>query len=150
MTTTAEKPRTEIPPFKNEVVKDFKDPADIAAMEAALAGLAQGLGKHYPLIIGGRRGGERKSHPPRRSPGGRRQCQFGIEGRGDGSHRGGDKGLRILEAPVAAPTRRVSLFGRGALAPTPVRLRRASGLRSGEELGRSRRRHRRVDRLFGV
>ena len=25
MTTTAEKPRTEIPPFKNEVVKDFKD-----------------------------------------------------------------------------------------------------------------------------
>jgi 1-pyrroline-5-carboxylate dehydrogenase len=55
MTTTTEKPPTEIPPFKNEVVKDFKDPADIAAMEAALARLARGLGKHYPLIIGGRR-----------------------------------------------------------------------------------------------
>jgi 1-pyrroline-5-carboxylate dehydrogenase len=53
--TTAEKPRTEIPPFKNEVVKDFKDPADAAAMEAALARLAQRLGTEYPLVIGGRR-----------------------------------------------------------------------------------------------
>jgi 1-pyrroline-5-carboxylate dehydrogenase len=53
--TTAEKPRTETPPFKNEVVKDFKDPADAAAMEAALARLAQRLGTEYPLVIGGRR-----------------------------------------------------------------------------------------------
>jgi 1-pyrroline-5-carboxylate dehydrogenase len=55
MTTTEEKPRTEISPFKNEVVKDFKDPADVAAMEAALARLEQGLGRDYPLVIGGRR-----------------------------------------------------------------------------------------------
>ena len=34
--TTAEKPRTEISAFKNEVVKDFKDPADVAAMEAMI------------------------------------------------------------------------------------------------------------------
>ena len=53
--TTAEKPRTEISPFKNEVVKDFKDPADVAAMEAALARLARRLGAEYPLVIGGRR-----------------------------------------------------------------------------------------------
>jgi 1-pyrroline-5-carboxylate dehydrogenase len=53
--TTAEKPRTEISAFKNEVVKDFKDPADVAAMEAALARLAQRLGAEYPLVIGGRR-----------------------------------------------------------------------------------------------
>ena len=53
--TTAEKPRTEVSAFKNEVVKDFKDPADAAAMEAALARLAQRLGTEYPLVIGGRR-----------------------------------------------------------------------------------------------
>jgi 1-pyrroline-5-carboxylate dehydrogenase len=53
--TTAEKPRTEVSPFKNEVVKDFKDPADAAAMEAALAMLAGRLGADYPLVIGGRR-----------------------------------------------------------------------------------------------
>ena len=53
--TTAEKPRTEISAFKNEVVKDFNDPADVAAMEAALARLAQRLGAEYPLVIGGRR-----------------------------------------------------------------------------------------------
>src|SRR5580704_8081012 len=53
--TTAEKPRTEISAFKNEVVKDFKDPADAAAMEAALVRLAQRLGADYPLVIGGRR-----------------------------------------------------------------------------------------------
>ncbi|MGC9991878.1 MAG: L-glutamate gamma-semialdehyde dehydrogenase [Candidatus Cybelea sp.] len=55
MTTTTENPRTEISAFKNEVVKDFKDPADIAAMEASLAALAQRIGMHYPLVIGGRR-----------------------------------------------------------------------------------------------
>ncbi len=55
MTTTAEKPRAEISPFKNEVVKDFKDPADVAGMEAALARLADRVGMHYPLVIGGRR-----------------------------------------------------------------------------------------------
>jgi|HubBroStandDraft_2_1064218.scaffolds.fasta_scaffold09213_4 1-pyrroline-5-carboxylate dehydrogenase len=53
--TTAEKPRTEVTAFKNEVVKDFKDPADVAAMEAALASLTQRLGREYPLVIGGRR-----------------------------------------------------------------------------------------------
>jgi 1-pyrroline-5-carboxylate dehydrogenase len=53
--TITEKPRTEISPFRNEVVKDFNDPADITAMEAALAGLAQRLGTEYPLVIGGRR-----------------------------------------------------------------------------------------------
>jgi 1-pyrroline-5-carboxylate dehydrogenase len=55
MTTTAEKPRSEISPFTNEIVKDFKDPADAAAMEAALARLADRVGMHYPLVIGGRR-----------------------------------------------------------------------------------------------
>jgi 1-pyrroline-5-carboxylate dehydrogenase len=53
--TIAEKPRAEVSAFKNEVVKDFKDPADVVGMEAALARLAQRLGTEYPLVIGGRR-----------------------------------------------------------------------------------------------
>ncbi len=55
MTTTAETPRTTIPPFKNEVVKDFADPADAAAMRAALASVRHRFGVDYPLVIGGRR-----------------------------------------------------------------------------------------------
>lgn len=55
MTTTATKPGLDVPPFQNEQVKDFRDPADAAAMTAALAEVARSLGKHYPLVIGGRR-----------------------------------------------------------------------------------------------
>jgi 1-pyrroline-5-carboxylate dehydrogenase len=55
MTSTAEKPQTGVAPFKNEVVKDFKDPADAAAMKAALAAVRGRFGAEYPLVIGGRR-----------------------------------------------------------------------------------------------
>jgi 1-pyrroline-5-carboxylate dehydrogenase len=55
MTTTATKPIQEIAPFQNERVKDFKDPADAAAMRSALEAVKRELGKHYPLVIGGRR-----------------------------------------------------------------------------------------------
>jgi len=55
MTTTATKPGLDVPPFQNEQVKDFRHPADAAAMTAALAEVARALGKHYPLVIGGRR-----------------------------------------------------------------------------------------------
>jgi 1-pyrroline-5-carboxylate dehydrogenase len=52
MTTTIE--RT-IPPFKNETVKSFQDPADAAAMRAALASVKEKFGRHYPLVINGER-----------------------------------------------------------------------------------------------
>ncbi len=42
-------------PFKNELVKDFSDPADVAAMEGALAAVKRNFGKKYPLVIDGRR-----------------------------------------------------------------------------------------------
>src|SRR6185437_6446888 len=44
-----------IAPFKNEVVKNFSDPADAAAMREALAAVKQRFGRHYPLVIGGRK-----------------------------------------------------------------------------------------------
>jgi 1-pyrroline-5-carboxylate dehydrogenase len=51
MTTTLER----VAPFKNEIVKNFKDPADAAAMQAALAAVKREFGKQYPLVIGGER-----------------------------------------------------------------------------------------------
>ncbi len=51
MTTTLERTA----PFKNEIVKNFSDPADAAAMRAALDSVSAGFGKHYPLVIGGKR-----------------------------------------------------------------------------------------------
>ena len=55
MTTTATKPTLEVAPFRNERVKNFSDPADAAAMTAALDATKQDLGKHYPLVIDGRK-----------------------------------------------------------------------------------------------
>jgi 1-pyrroline-5-carboxylate dehydrogenase len=55
MTTTVTKPPQEAAPFVNERVKDFSDPADAAAMEAALATVRESFGKTYPLVIGGRK-----------------------------------------------------------------------------------------------
>ncbi|HEY6449301.1 MAG TPA: L-glutamate gamma-semialdehyde dehydrogenase [Candidatus Cybelea sp.] len=54
-TTTATKPTLEVAPFRNERVKDFSDPADAAAMIAALDAIKPYLGKHYPLVIDGRK-----------------------------------------------------------------------------------------------
>ncbi|HTU82863.1 MAG TPA: L-glutamate gamma-semialdehyde dehydrogenase [Candidatus Acidoferrales bacterium] len=51
MTTTLER----IAPFKNETVKNFSDPADAQAMRQALAEVKASFGKHYPLVIDGRR-----------------------------------------------------------------------------------------------
>src|SRR5690348_9641844 len=53
MTTTAEKPNLDVAPFQNERVKDFRDPADAAAMRAALERVKAQLGRHYPLVIDG-------------------------------------------------------------------------------------------------
>jgi 1-pyrroline-5-carboxylate dehydrogenase len=55
MTTMATEPMLEVGPFQNELVKDFSDPADAAAMNAALGAIRGELGKHYPLVIGGRK-----------------------------------------------------------------------------------------------
>jgi 1-pyrroline-5-carboxylate dehydrogenase len=43
-----------LPEFRNERLTDFSDPANRAAMQAALAKVASELGRHYPLRIGGR------------------------------------------------------------------------------------------------
>ena len=51
MSTTAER----IAPFSNEPIKTYTDPADVAAMQAALASVKAGFGKKYPLIIDGER-----------------------------------------------------------------------------------------------
>lgn len=51
MSTTAER----IAPFSNEPIKLYTDPADVAAMQAALASVKSGFGKKYPLIIDGER-----------------------------------------------------------------------------------------------
>jgi 1-pyrroline-5-carboxylate dehydrogenase len=55
MTTTAERALGDVAPFENQRVKDFKDPADAAAMKAALAEVKGRLGGEYPLVVGGRR-----------------------------------------------------------------------------------------------
>src|SRR5271166_2534397 len=55
MTMIATDAGREVAPFQNERVKDFRAPADAAAMRAALARVERELGKHYPLVIGGRR-----------------------------------------------------------------------------------------------
>jgi 1-pyrroline-5-carboxylate dehydrogenase len=54
MTTTAVKPLGEIAPFRNEPVKSFSDPSDVAAMQAALADVKRSFGTVYPLVIDGR------------------------------------------------------------------------------------------------
>ncbi len=51
MSTTAER----LAPFSNEPIKAYTDPADVAAMQAALASVKAGFGKKYPLIIDGER-----------------------------------------------------------------------------------------------
>ncbi len=55
MTTTATKPTLEAAPFQNERVKNFRDSADASAMRSALDAVKQELGKHYPLVIDGRK-----------------------------------------------------------------------------------------------
>ncbi|HEY5427396.1 MAG TPA: L-glutamate gamma-semialdehyde dehydrogenase [Candidatus Tumulicola sp.] len=51
MATTLER----IAPFKNEIVKNFSDPPDAAAMRAALASVKARFARHYPLVIDGRK-----------------------------------------------------------------------------------------------
>jgi len=50
MTSTLET----IAPFKNEVIKSFADPADVAGMQAALAAVKARLGAAYPVVIDGK------------------------------------------------------------------------------------------------
>src|SRR5579863_9181945 len=44
-----------VQPFSNEQVKDFRDPADAAAMKSALESVRRDFGRSYPLVIGGRK-----------------------------------------------------------------------------------------------
>ncbi|HZY96512.1 MAG TPA: L-glutamate gamma-semialdehyde dehydrogenase [Candidatus Cybelea sp.] len=53
-TITTQAPHT-VAPFTNEPVNDFSDPADVAAMKAALQSVQRDFGKSYPLVIGGRK-----------------------------------------------------------------------------------------------
>ncbi len=59
VTTTIE----QIKPFENEVIKNFQDPADQAAMQAALASVRREFGKTYPLVIDGEKVTTDKSIP---------------------------------------------------------------------------------------
>jgi 1-pyrroline-5-carboxylate dehydrogenase len=54
-TTIAPQAPGTVGPFTNEVVNDFSDPADVAAMKEALETVKHGFGKSYPLLIGGRK-----------------------------------------------------------------------------------------------
>ena len=51
MTTTLDR----IAPFKNEVIKNFTDPADAAQMQAAIAAVRNRFNEHYPLVIDGQK-----------------------------------------------------------------------------------------------
>ncbi|HEY3675694.1 MAG TPA: aldehyde dehydrogenase family protein, partial [Candidatus Tumulicola sp.] len=51
MTATLER----LAPFQNQAVKNFTDPGDRAAMTAALASVKARFGRHYPLVIDGKR-----------------------------------------------------------------------------------------------
>jgi 1-pyrroline-5-carboxylate dehydrogenase len=59
VTTTIER----IAPFQNEIIKNFQDPADVAAMQAALAEVRKGVSKTYPLVIDGERIETQKTIP---------------------------------------------------------------------------------------
>jgi 1-pyrroline-5-carboxylate dehydrogenase len=59
VTTTIE----QTTPFVNEVIKTFQDPADRAAMQAALASVRAEFGKTYPLVIDGEKVTTGKSIP---------------------------------------------------------------------------------------
>jgi 1-pyrroline-5-carboxylate dehydrogenase len=45
-------PRT-LPPFRNEPIRDFSDPADRRSLEEALKRARGALGRRYPIVIGG-------------------------------------------------------------------------------------------------
>jgi 1-pyrroline-5-carboxylate dehydrogenase len=60
LSTTAER---SIAPFSNEPIKTYTDPADVAAMQAALASVRAGFGKKYPLLIDGERIETQKTIP---------------------------------------------------------------------------------------
>ncbi len=53
-TMTTHAPETVLP-FTNERVNDFSEPADRAAMKAALDSVRRDFGRSYPLVIGGRK-----------------------------------------------------------------------------------------------
>jgi 1-pyrroline-5-carboxylate dehydrogenase len=55
MTTITTQAPDAVAPFTNEPVNDFSDPADVAAMNAALQSVQGDFGKSYPLVIGGRK-----------------------------------------------------------------------------------------------
>jgi len=44
-----------IAPFKNDPIRTYQDPGDVAAMQAALAAVRAEFGKTYPLVINGER-----------------------------------------------------------------------------------------------
>ncbi|MBV8425497.1 MAG: L-glutamate gamma-semialdehyde dehydrogenase, partial [Candidatus Eremiobacteraeota bacterium] len=52
MTTTAER---QLAPFRNEAIRDFKDPQDRTSLEAALGRARAKLGTRYPLVIDGKK-----------------------------------------------------------------------------------------------
>ena len=47
--------KTKIPAFQNETYKDYTQPRERKAMEAALRKTGDSLGKIYPNVIGGKR-----------------------------------------------------------------------------------------------
>jgi 1-pyrroline-5-carboxylate dehydrogenase len=61
LSTTLER----IAPFTNEPIKTYTDPADVAAMQTALAAVKAGFGKKYPLVIDGERIETQASIPSR-------------------------------------------------------------------------------------
>jgi 1-pyrroline-5-carboxylate dehydrogenase len=55
-------------PFANEPIRAFRDPAERAAMEAAIAEVRTTLGRRYPLVIDGQRIDGGRSALPSRNP----------------------------------------------------------------------------------
>ncbi|HEV3141512.1 MAG TPA: aldehyde dehydrogenase family protein, partial [Vicinamibacterales bacterium] len=55
MLTTAPRTTTpsNVPPFRNEPIRDFSDPADRRSIEEAIARARGALGRRWPLVIGG-------------------------------------------------------------------------------------------------
>ena len=146
MTTTLER----IAPFKNEAIKNFTDPADAAAMQAALARVKARFGESYPLVIGGKKI-ETEKKIRSINPANPDEVVGVI------SSASKAQALEAIEAATAAfeswkrvpmPERAaVPLQSRRAVATAPFRLRRAAHARSRQVVARSRRRHRRSDRF---
>ena len=139
--------------FRNEAYTDFSQPANRQAMEVALKKVRSELGREYPLRIGGEMiatGDKLISVNPSKT-----SEVVGVHHKATAqlatARRG--KRLRLLPAmePHARRRARPHAAGRGPHpAPPQVRVRRLAGLRSRQDVARSRSRNRRSHRFLRI